>query len=165
MLLLVAGPVSADATRANELLQSANRLNENGRFAEAEKTLHRALKESADTDASLTAAILSNLGSVYQDLGDYANAEQYARRGLSTWERIRPPGHLDLARPLNTLAGIYTKIGRYSKAEQLYRRSLAIRTEVLGPNHLDVGRTLNNLGELELHREGTRSLHNSFGRP
>jgi tetratricopeptide (TPR) repeat protein len=151
LLLWIAGPVSADRTR-NELLHSANRLIEEGHFAEAEKSLRRALTESVNTDASVTAAILNNLGSVYQDLGEYAKAEQHARRSLSTWETIRPPGHLDLARPLNTLAGIYTKIGRYSDAEQLYRRSLAIRTEVLGPNHLDVGRVLSNQGELQLLR-------------
>jgi tetratricopeptide (TPR) repeat protein len=120
LLLWIAGPVSADATRASELVHSANRLIEEGRFAEAEKSLRSALTESVNADASVTAAILNNLGSVYQDLGEYAKAEQYARRSLVTWERIRPPGHLDLARPLNTLAGIYTKIGRHSEAEEIY---------------------------------------------
>jgi tetratricopeptide (TPR) repeat protein len=122
-----------------------------GRYAEAEALLKRALKideAKLGIDHPDVATSLSNLARLYAELGRYAEAEPLYQRSLKIRETKLGPDHPDVAISLDNLAFLYYKQGRYAEAEPLNQRSLKILETKLGPDHPDVGTSLHGLAGL-----------------
>jgi tetratricopeptide (TPR) repeat protein len=91
---------------------------------------------------------LSNLGVLYQAMGDHARAEPDFREALAIRKRALGENHPDYAGSLHNLAALYAAMNDYARAEPLYREALAIRKKALGDNHPDYALSLNNLAGL-----------------
>ena len=131
-------------------VERGKRLWAQGNLVEAEAVLQEALQQAQSSGRNQLAmgVNLNGLGSVYQDLGKFGEAEQYYQRSIVTLEGALGKEDANLASPLHNLADLYMETGRYKDAEDLLRRSLSIRTAALGGEHPDVAMTLNNLGAL-----------------
>ena len=96
-------------------------------------------------DARTRAASYGNLAVASIGLGEMAQAEAYARRGVELAERDLPAEHPYRAVAINNLAQACRFSGNYTEAEKHYREALAIWEKSLGPMHPDVGKGLMNL--------------------
>jgi tetratricopeptide (TPR) repeat protein len=110
----------------------------------------------------LQASILSTLGYLNTQLGQYTQAEELFKRALTQHEQLLGPMHYEVADDLFLLANVYGRQGRFDEAEPLFLRSLAIREKVLGANHLKVARSL--IGLTTLYRKQKKfALAESMG--
>jgi tetratricopeptide (TPR) repeat protein len=119
-----------------------------GDYAGAEKLLEQVVREAASAwqgDPRLAAA-LSNLASLYQDLGRYAKAEKFYLRSAEIWEGAGGGNLARLSECLNSLASVYLDSGQPAKAQRLLAGRVTDLTAALGPGHQEVVRLLLNLG-------------------
>jgi serine/threonine protein kinase/tetratricopeptide (TPR) repeat protein len=119
-----------------------------GLFSPAHEQLERALKlrqQELEKDDPKTLRNMSDLGSVADAQGDYAEAEALERQALDTQRRVLGPEHPDTLHSMAHLATAYLDDGKYSEAEDLDSQTLAIRRRILGPEHPDTLRSINNL--------------------
>ncbi len=93
----------------------------------------------------LEAELRTTIGTVYDDLGQYTNAEAMFRQALTLRKQLFGAEHPEVARSLNKVAAVLRDEGRVTEAEALHRQTLAMRKKLLGPENLDVAGTLNNL--------------------
>jgi tetratricopeptide (TPR) repeat protein len=109
-----------------------------GRYAEAESLLTAALKKAEVSNAGpmMMARSLSALGSVYQDLGRLAEAENAYLRAMES-----DPEFIE---PINGLASLYFDTRQLAKAETLTLRCLAV-DERNGGEHLVIAQDMGNL--------------------
>jgi tetratricopeptide (TPR) repeat protein len=98
--------------------------------------------------AEPTAQLFSNLGLLFDEKADYAQAEQLKRRALAIDEINCGPNHPKVAGALSNLASLLLETNRLAEAEPLYRRALALVEKSYGPNHPNVAIHLNNLAQL-----------------
>lgn len=120
-----------------------------GRFYEALPILERtAERAESSPDSWDKAQILSWLGGVLQEIGQYTSAEPLHKHALVISEKVLGPEHPAVAAALNNLATLYHDHEKHAQAAPLYQRALAIREKVLGPEHPDVATSLNNLAAL-----------------
>jgi tetratricopeptide (TPR) repeat protein len=113
-----------------------------GRYQDAIKLLLASLEFGDDR---MKAMSYGNLAVAAIGLGEMAQADEYARRGLALAEQALPEGHPYRAVLLNNLAQACRFSGKYLEAEKFYREALGIWETRLGPSHPDVGRGLMNL--------------------
>jgi tetratricopeptide (TPR) repeat protein len=73
-----------------------------------------------------SAGLLNNLGNVYQEKHQYAEAEDFLNRALRLIENEVGPSHPDLTFTLASLGILYTTTARYEEAENQYQRALRI---------------------------------------
>ncbi|HKX31312.1 MAG TPA: CHAT domain-containing tetratricopeptide repeat protein, partial [Blastocatellia bacterium] len=88
---------------------------------------------------------LNNLGNIYKERGDFAQAEPLYRRALTIAEQTLPPEHPNVGLFLSNLGNLYRERGEYGRAEPLFQRALAVKEKTLGPTHFSVAYTLNDL--------------------
>jgi len=139
-------------------LQEADRLNrlqhalfQQGRYTEGIDPCRNAMEirgELLGQEHPGYATSLSNLGALYNAVGDSAKAEPLYRQALEIWKRALGENHPNCASGLNNLAALYQDLGDYAKAEPLYRRAAEIRSRALGENHPEYASSLSNLGLL-----------------
>jgi CHAT domain-containing protein len=94
------------------------------------------------------------LGVVYNELGQYAEAEQALRDSAAIRERLLGPQHPDTAYALFTLGSVYISLADWERAEQSNLRALAIREAAFGRCGRLVGDSFNSLGFI--YRESAR---------
>jgi tetratricopeptide (TPR) repeat protein len=126
-----------------------NQLIEQGRYQEAIPIAERAVeaaKRVRGAERPETAEALSNLGLVFEKIGDDAKAEPLYREALRILEKT--PERPRTARSLNRLGSLYQGVHEYAKAEPLFKEALGMRQKVLGPEHPGTAQSLNKLGEL-----------------
>src|SRR5688572_30247778 len=120
-LLFLCGIACAGQESWEELMRRSDELGGQGKLAEAEITLLRALKTAesfAQPDLRL-AETQHSLGTVYRDLGKLPEAEKWYERSLSTWKASVAKQDPKLPKPLISLAALYLENGLHSKAERL----------------------------------------------
>ncbi len=108
-------------------------------------------KEKLGPDHLEVAFILSNLALLYDDIADFAMAEQLNKKALEIRERKLDKDHPDLLTSLNNLASIYIEIGDYAKALSLLQQTLIKIKDSLGKNHSDNITPLSNLALVHTH--------------
>jgi tetratricopeptide (TPR) repeat protein len=131
------------------LLVQGSELHAQGRYAEAEIPLAKALALArafgfADARLALT---MNNLAAAHQEQGHYSEAERYYLSAIAVWERAGDSESFGLPESWHNLAGLYTSMHRYSLAEGAFRRALAIKRERLAPD-LSLVATLHSLGNV-----------------
>lgn len=75
--------------------------------------------------------------------GDYAAAENLARRHLAMLQKHLVRTHPEVTWSICRLAIFLDYSGKNSEAEPLYREALTLQRQVLGPDHPDIAETLN----------------------
>ncbi|PYQ66955.1 MAG: hypothetical protein DMF53_02595 [Acidobacteria bacterium] len=93
----------------------------------------------------LRARLLDTLGGIHTQLGFYAEARPLLAEALAIRERLRGPGHPEVAETLVRL-GALARLSGQGDAVPLFRRALAIREARLGPESAEVADVLNDLG-------------------
>jgi tetratricopeptide (TPR) repeat protein len=119
-----------------------------GRFDAGLKLYEEALAAiiAIHGDESLASgAIYHNIGGIFHARGDFAAAEEPARKAWQISRQLLgeddPKTLLDAA----AYAAVLDGLERYDESEPIYRRALAIFERVYGPEHFEVAATLHNL--------------------
>ena len=92
------------------------------------------------------------LARLYENLGFYAQAEQFYQLALEIEKERVGKQHQDYATILNNLALVYEKQGKYTEAEKFHQESLEIKEATIGKKHPDYAITLNNLALVYDHQ-------------
>ena len=100
------------------------------------------LRDQPDVEAELR----TTLGEVYQELGEYRDAETMLRRALDLRLQSTNQTSLAVAQTLSDLSPALWNQGKINEAEQFQRRALAIRSERDGADKLLVAESLQDLG-------------------
>jgi CHAT domain-containing protein len=119
---------------SSALLGLAGAQRNRGDLAAARETLQHAsdiVAKGLGTMHPLYAAVLRDLGLVYQAAHDYPQAEQRLRQAIAIVEETQGANHPDLAEYIERLAAVYEEAGDYANAEPLYRRSLDLSDRAL----------------------------------
>jgi tetratricopeptide (TPR) repeat protein len=112
-----------------------------GRYAEAERCLRRALaifEQAYGPEHPEVAHGLNNLAIFYASQGRCSEAEELLSRALILYERAFGLHHPDIAYGLSNLAACYNEQNRLEAVEPLYQRALAIMEQAYGPEHEQV---------------------------
>ncbi len=122
---------------------------ERSNFKEAIAYFEDALEiaEQPDVPDHTKAMLLGNLGSAYDDRGDYEEAlELYSRgAGLLDIERSNED-RKQLAKLYNYSGVTRVKMGRFEEALEFYKKELEINLELFGTSHPSVAGGYNNIG-------------------
>ncbi len=132
--------------------------------------IRRELKDEPEVRATL----MDTMGSVYDELGLYDQAEGLLRESLEIRKRVLQNESPEVATSLHNLAKVLYRKNDYDGAEARYREALAMRRKLLGNEHPDVAETLNFLalviaekgdhdGALALLREAVAMRRKLFG--
>ncbi len=138
------------AARAPALLMLGTTLYEQGKHAEAEPLLLRALalEESRAPDGDGTAAVLSALGLHYQSKPDYPASERYIERLLALYARSGRKDSKDYYEALDLLGSTYGLARRYDDAEHALREALAGYRRLDGGDSADLAWRLSQLARV-----------------
>src|SRR5260370_14263972 len=113
----------------DETIVRGRELQRAGKYVEAESVLTNALRLAQKSDGGPVrlARSLSTLGSVYQDLGRFAEAEKAYLRSLTA--------DPELIESVNGLASLYFETRQLAKAEKLTLRCLALDEKDNSPDN------------------------------
>jgi tetratricopeptide (TPR) repeat protein len=136
----VATTLVADLTEVQKLLDAQD-------LDAAYYLLLRATRRSEENGQrpSQVATLLNNLGSRFQDLERYTDAEYLYKASTRTWSGSFGENDIHVSTPLNNLASLYLHMGQPNRSAPVRLRAIAIRTSVLGPEDPGVARLLSNL--------------------
>jgi len=110
------------------------------------------IEEELAGQPEVQADVLSAIGRVYQNLGDYERAEGLAAGALDVRRETLGPTHPDLAESLNDLGVLNHHRGQFDTAAARYREALNLRRQALAAPHEAIAATLNNLGAVYHHQ-------------
>jgi serine/threonine-protein kinase len=125
-----------------------------GRYREAADVMLQTLpiveKVSGERSAPMSFT-LSMLGSIHLDLGEYAQAEAFYRRGLAVDRAMAgDEPSAAVASGLNSLAAVLDERGEVDAAEALFQESLALRRAINPTGHASIAAPLQNLARQAL---------------
>jgi non-specific serine/threonine protein kinase/serine/threonine-protein kinase len=96
-------------------------------------------------DPELKAQMLLVMGTVYQKLGLYTQAESLLSQSIDIRSRILGPEHPDTLKAREPMSSLFLERGRYREAEKFDRELIESERRVLGPDHRETLATLSNL--------------------
>lgn len=143
-----------DYEQATALLYKINRLNEQGKYAEAifsAEKLCTIVEAEKGRDHQGVGVCLNVLGGLYNSFGDYEKAEKKLKRALEINQKLAEGNRTQYAASLGLLAKVYINKGEYRQAEPFAKEALKIREQVQGDDHFMVSTSLNTLGEIYLY--------------
>ena len=135
----------------DELMNQSQELQEKGELNTALPLLKESLAirdRILGPKHHLTAYTYSCLGTLQDDLGQYADAEDSDRHAMEVQEAILGTMHPDYAITLNNMALLYDDLGDYARSESFYRQTLEIAKKSLGEKSADYATCLDNLASL-----------------
>jgi len=94
------------------------------------------------------AEILTVLGRLYRQFGDYDRAVPLLEQALTSGQQVYGTEHPRLAQTLNELGAVLTQKGDYAAASDRLERALDMRIRLLGTDHADVAVTMVELGRI-----------------
>ena len=116
-----------------------------GRFEDGMR-LYREALESTEEESLARATIYHNIGGILFAQGNFAGAEEPARKAWEISRRLlgedNPQTMLDAA----AYAGVLDGLEKYEQSEVIYRRALGIFEKTYGPEHYEVAANLHGLG-------------------
>ena len=77
----------------------------------------------------------SNLGLVYQNLGQHSEAKEYHEKALKIMEKIYGEEHADVGASYTNLGNVYKDLGRYSEAKEYHKKALIMGQKIFGEEH------------------------------
>jgi CHAT domain-containing protein len=114
---------------ASQLESTASTFGLQGRYAEAEKLLKRAIainERAFGADSLETATSLQNMAMLFRLQERYDDAFQFASRALFIADRKLPPGDIKRAMFISQVADLHMSARRYDEAEPLLKLALAL---------------------------------------
>jgi serine/threonine-protein kinase len=97
---------------------------------------------------AVQARMLDALGTVYERLGQYPQADELLERALQLQRALLGSSHPDVAATLDHLGVVRRRTGRYADSERFHLEALAIRRATFGEEHALVAETLSNIAFL-----------------
>ena len=97
---------------------------------------------------SITALLYNDIGTVYDDQGNYSEALTYFLKSLEIFRKVLGDEHVSTAASYNNIGNVYSNQGNYSAALEYYFKSLEIRKKVLGEEHVSTAASYNNIGNV-----------------
>ena len=137
----------AAAGRLARISRQAERLQQAGRYGEAEPLLReevRLAEASAGRKHLHFAAALHNLAALYQRKGEVARPARLLRQSLAIQQEARGGDHPEVALTLHSIAILHKVQGRYREARPLYERSIDLLLRSLGRMHPHVSTAMAN---------------------
>ncbi len=119
------------------------------KYTEALSSYEKALEiwqKTLPANHSHLAISYNNIGSVYDNMGEYSKALSSYGKALEIWQKTLPENHPDLATSYDNIGLVYYNMGEYSKALSYYGKALEIRQKTLPANHPDLATSYNNIG-------------------
>ena len=92
------------------------------------------------------AAIYSNLGRVYSDLGKYSQAKETLEKALFIQKEIYGEHHGNVAVSYSNLGLVYRDLGQYSQAKEYLEKGLFIKKKIYGEHHCNLAASYSHLG-------------------
>jgi tetratricopeptide (TPR) repeat protein len=142
--------------RWRSTLAAADRLQSEGRTAEAERMFESALDEARRLapDPAAAATVYNNLAGLYQDMGRCDPAVRAYQRSIDLWEKAGARVAPYLLRTANHLVGLYLECGAVQDAERHHRALVAplIAQRAGRDRDADVAQALTNLGSIEYEK-------------
>jgi TPR repeat protein/predicted NBD/HSP70 family sugar kinase len=108
----------------------------------------KSLYEQPGEEHVHTAVYYNNLGGVYNDLGLYNEAYDYAEKALEIFKRIYGAKHINTAEAYNTLAVACNKLGKIKEALKYYKTALKIHENQKGEDNPEVATIYSNMAGL-----------------
>lgn len=134
----------------------ARELADKRNYTAAASRFERLLKDGESVlgpDSVELAADLITLGSVYEKLARFADAEPLYKRAIALIESAGPRGNkTHLAIGLNNLGWLYYRMGRYREAEEPTKASIQIRESIFEPSDVRLSYPIDNLGLIYLEQ-------------
>ena len=90
----------------------------------------------------------NNIGSVYDNQGDYPKALEYHLKALAIREKALGQDHPDVAMSYNNIGIVYSYQGDYPRSLEYHLKALSIWEKVLGQGHPNVATSYNNIGSV-----------------
>jgi tetratricopeptide (TPR) repeat protein len=118
-------------------------------LAEAATRVSEQFKEQPLVEAEIRSVI----GSTYQALGMYDEAEPHAVAAMAIFRRVLGDEHLDTLRSINSMGNLLYSQGKYDEAMPYYVEALEAHRRVLGDEHPSTLWSINSMGLL-LFRQG-----------
>jgi tetratricopeptide (TPR) repeat protein len=143
-------PVGQESVHADQsLLDEGRRLYRTGNYSEARAKFTAALRqaEGFHKESQQVAEILDWLGTVFEEVGQGANAERLYKRAILITERALGAESTDTATLLSHLGALYVQTGRPAKGEPLLFRALAINQR-RSSNDMSMAQVLELVGNL-----------------
>ena len=140
--------------QATVLLEKINKLNEQGKYAEAILSAEKLcviVEEEKGPDHQGVGVCLNVLGGLYNSFGDYEKAEVKLQRALEINQKLGNSDGAQIATSLGLLAKVSMDKGEYRQAEPFAQGALKIREASQGGDHFMVSTSLNTLGEIYLN--------------
>jgi len=147
------GDLNSQVQLANSLYGLGTLLAQQGRYADAEKTLSDALKLQRalyGTSHPAIARTLKDLARAVDDGGDLNAAIPVMQQAVAMQRALRGgEPHPDLAEVLNDMGLLLYENGDLDNAERFYRESLAMNRRLLGDKHPEIANGLENVAMTE----------------
>lgn len=140
-------------TGASLLLKAASYLLEQARHDEAEAFLKRALDLCAQEDGSVylrSILVLRTMALLYQQLGNYSNAEALIRQILCNQQRELAEDDLSIAHTLITLAQLSGRQGKYVDAEKFAHQALHIYQQAGDQDSYEITEVFTTLAQISI---------------
>lgn len=150
-LVLGGGFVLWCQSNAENPLEEAKRLDQQGQFTKAIEEVLRIMNSRHLSDSQLSRAFVL-LGYAYQEEGEFKQAQRAYERALPLLQMHQAPSD-EYAEALESLADLYQKMGNAKAAVKLGRQALGIYEST--SQHASVARACRNLAMWELS-EGRR---------
>lgn len=111
------------------------------------------LREDLPDTPIVRARLLHTLGTVYERLGLYDEAERLLEEGADLSRRALPRGNDTQVATLEELAWIHYRREDWDRAAELASEALAIRESLVGPDDPSLSEALNQLGTIAFWRD------------
>lgn len=123
----------------------------------------RNIETGLANNPQVQAQMMNVMGSVYENLGLYPEAQTLLRQSMEIRRRLRGPDDPDTLRSQTGLSYVLREMGRFAEAEKLQRDALPRMRRVLGPDDPDTLRCLNGLSGV-LYAEGRTAEAEQVGK-
>ena len=104
--------------------------------------------KSLDREPAVQAELYETLGSVYQKLGKFGNADSLLRASLNQRQSLFGNDHPDVAQSLVALGMLRNAQAEYDSAESFVRRGLKMERRNLPPTHPAIAKAMTSLGQV-----------------
>ena len=103
--------------------------------------------DDSESQISLKATILNNLGDVYLQLGQFEKAKDHHERSLGLFENLNSTDPTpELADSFTKLGNVFFSFGQFEKAKGYFLKSLNIRKNMYGEEHATIADGLSSIG-------------------
>lgn len=133
----------APEREADLLFRLGLQLYDQGQSLEARNAFSECLPLAEHLSPIRRARLLTNLGALEADLGDYQTGLTYLRRALEAWDQ-QPKDHHEKTAALNNLGRTYSRLGDYETALRFYEE--ALERNRTADDREWVAKTLHNIG-------------------